>query len=83
MVVGLVILILLLVIPLGIGMAMSGCPDCPAPGTSAGMTLCLELVLISLMAVLLLEASLRDAILRSPADSQFVRSRSRPPRSAS
>ena len=83
MVLGLVLLILLLVIPLGIGMAMGGCPDCPVPGPSGGMTLCLALAVISLVALLLMQRSLGDVILRSPQDLAFARSLARPPRFAS
>lgn len=83
MIIGLVLLILLLVIPLGIGMAMGGCPDCPVPGASGGMSLCLALAVISMFVLLLMERSVRDVILRSPPDLAFARSLARPPRFAS
>jgi hypothetical protein len=52
-VLGLVILILLLVIPLGIGMALGMCPDCSGPGSPGALSMCASLVATSLIGVAL------------------------------
>jgi hypothetical protein len=51
-IVGLVLLILLLVVPLGIAMAMSPCPDCAVLGTQHIMQACFELALIASLMLL-------------------------------
>jgi hypothetical protein len=50
-IVALVVLIILLAIPLGIGIAMSGCPGCPAVGTSHALGLCLTLAAMVILFV--------------------------------
>jgi hypothetical protein len=60
----LVLMILLLVIPLGVGMAMTGgCPECQAPGALGGIGSCLA-VLSSLMLLALGFRELRAATSR-------------------
>jgi len=52
-VIALVLLVLMLAIPLGVGMAMTGgCPECDGPGALCGVALCLA-VLASLLIVVL------------------------------
>jgi hypothetical protein len=41
--VALIVLVVLLAVPLGIGMAMGHCPDC-APGTPGALTACVALL---------------------------------------
>jgi len=50
-VIGLIVLIILLAIPLGIGMAVGMCPDCSVPGAPGALVMCatffLALVLLA------------------------------------
>ena len=52
-IIGLVLLIVLLAIPLGMAMAISGCPECPAVGTSHALGLCMTLEAMVLLVVAL------------------------------
>ena len=78
-VIGLVLLVLLLAIPLGIGMAMTaGCPECQIPGSLGGIGLCLA-ILSSLMLVALGFVELAAAASPSSRVLLLVRSVDRPP----
>ena len=79
-IVGLVILILLLIIPLGIGAAMGMCPDCSTPGASGALTMCAVLVAGLLLAGSIFAKRLGYLAVVLPALG-VVRTLERPPRS--
>jgi hypothetical protein len=79
-IVGLVILVLLLAFPLGIGMAFGMCPDCAGPGTPAALTMCATLVAALLIAGLLISGQIGGFDESIPA-SGVLRRLERPPRS--
>jgi len=76
---GLVLLVLLLVVPVGMGLAMAGgCPECRAQGALGGVALCLA-VLASLMIVVLGFLELAPATRSSSRVLLLARSLERPP----
>lgn len=81
-IIGLVLLILLLAIPLGVGMVMTGaCPECHAPGALGSWVALCFAVLGSLMIVFL---AIGGFALVAPTTSRVLlqaRSLERPPRS--
>jgi hypothetical protein len=79
-VVGLVIIILLLVIPLGIGMAVGMCPDCSAPGSPGALSMCASLVAAILIGVALLARRISYFGVGPPL-LDLARTLERPPRS--
>ena len=82
LIVGLVFLLILLIIPIGLGSAMGMCPECPAAGVPMLAATCLILlaaeILILAMALLM---SLSLGVARPP-DWALVRGLERPPRSS-
>ena len=78
-IVGLVILILLLVIPLGIGAAVGMCPDCSL-GTPGALTMCATLVAVLLVAGSMFSKRLGNLSVGVPAHG-VARTLERPPRS--
>ena len=78
-VVALVLLIVLLAIPLGIGVAMSGCPECPAPGTAHALTFCITFASLLMLAFAVGLGHLRATVARAPS-LLLVRALERPPR---
>lgn len=79
-IVGLVILILLLIIPLGIGAAMGMCPDCSTTGASGALTMCAVLVAVLLLAGSIFANRLGYLAVGVPALG-VARTLERPPRS--
>lgn len=82
LIVGLVLLLILLIIPVGLGSAMGMCPECPAAGFPMTATTCLILLaaeILILAIVVLFGLSVR--IVRPPGFA-LVRGLERPPRSS-
>jgi uncharacterized membrane protein len=80
-VVGLILLILLLVIPLGIAMAMGPCPDCQAPGPQV-LSVCIA-ALAAMVTLFLSVFALRiEPRSRSMPLLLIARPLERPPRAA-
>jgi hypothetical protein len=80
-IVGLVLLILLLVVPLGIAMAMSPCPDCAIPGAQHFMQGCFGLALTLSLVVPFLTTRLTTVSKRLPL-LLLLDPLERPPRAA-
>ncbi len=76
----LIALILLLAIPLGIGMAVGVCPDCPVPGAPSALTICAVLTIVLALAFSPFATSVGFSKLWKPAFA-FVDGLERPPRS--
>lgn len=79
-IVGLVLLLILLIIPLGIGMAMGGCPECPATGIPMLGMVCAMLAVAILVMALMISTGLVAPNARPPS-WVAVRGLERPPRS--
>jgi hypothetical protein len=79
-IIGLVLLILLLAIPVGMGMVMSSCPDCPSAGVPMPMTVCLALLAGLVVLTVLGTTTIRQARFEA-LTPLFARSLERPPRS--
>lgn len=80
-IVGLVLPLLLLIIPLGIGMAMGVCPDCTAAGVPMFASACAMLVATILILAMGMLTGVAPGIARPPA-LVTVRGLERPPRSS-
>jgi hypothetical protein len=82
LVVGLIVLLIVLIIPIGIGMAMGACPECPAAGVpmlAAACVILLATAILVLAMMLLTGLILGDA---RPPGLVVVRQLERPPRSS-
>jgi hypothetical protein len=81
LIVGLVLLLILLIIPIGIGTVMGPCPECPAAGAPMLAATCLILlateILVLAMALLM---GITSGVARPPR-WVLVRGLERPPRS--
>ncbi len=79
-IIALVVLILLMVIPLGIGVAVMGaCPDCHAPAALCGLSLCLAF----LGTLMIVSLGFAERARPAPAITRILllaRSLERPPR---
>ncbi len=80
-IVGLVLLILFLVVPLGIAMAMSPCPDCAMPGAQHIMQACFGLAL-TLSLLLLFPTTRLTPIAKTVPLLLLLDRLERPPRAA-
>jgi len=82
LIVGLVLLLILLIIPIGIGMVMGPCPECPAGGAPMLAAICLILLATE---ILVLAMALLTGIMAGVARQPrwvLVRGIERPPRSS-
>ena len=80
-IVGLVLLLILLIIPVGIGMAMGGCPECSATGIPMLGMVCATLAAAILVLALMISTGLVAPLARPPG-WVTVGGLERPPRSS-
>jgi hypothetical protein len=79
LIIGVVLLLILLIFPMGISLAMGGCPECPTAGVPMLISVCAILVATALIfAFAMLSGDIRE-VARSPG-FVVIRRLDRPPR---
>jgi hypothetical protein len=81
LIIGVVLLLILLIFPMGISLAMGGCPECPTAGIPMLISACAILVATVLIFALAIMSGVISEVARSPGFI-VVRRLERPPRSS-
>jgi hypothetical protein len=82
LIVGIVLLLILLIIPIGLGTAMGTCPECPAAGVPMLAATCLILLAAEILVLAMVQLMGLSVGVARPPGLALVRGLERPPRSS-